>query len=49
MTKEEMDVAKAIRDDIKDRRGLRQEWERIDSDIQQEILEKWAGIIEEGT
>lgn len=33
-------------DDISDRRGLRQEWEQIDCDIQDEIIEKWLGIIE---
>jgi len=32
--------------DISDRRGLRQEWEQIDGDIQDEIIEKWRKIIE---
>jgi hypothetical protein len=27
--------------DLSDRRGLRQEWEEIDGDIQDEIIEKW--------
>jgi hypothetical protein len=31
--------------DITDRRGLRQEWEEIDGDIQDEIIEKWKTII----
>jgi hypothetical protein len=32
--------------DLTDRRGLRQEWEQIDSDIQDEIIAKWRDIIE---
>jgi hypothetical protein len=32
--------------DFTDRRGLRQEWEHIDGDIQDEIIEKWIGIID---
>jgi hypothetical protein len=32
--------------DLTDRRGLRQEWEEIDSDIQDEIIEKWKNIID---
>jgi len=31
--------------DLSDRRGLRQEWEQIDKDIQQEIFTKWQEII----
>jgi hypothetical protein len=31
--------------DLSDRRGLRQEWENIDGDIQDEIIEKWKAII----
>ena len=31
--------------DLSDRRGLRQEWEQIDGDIQDEIIEKWKAII----
>jgi len=31
--------------DLTDRRGLRQEWEQIDGDIQDEIIEKWKSII----
>jgi hypothetical protein len=34
--------------DLTDRRGLRQEWEQIDGDIQDEIIEKWCKIIEKG-
>lgn len=33
--------------DLLDRRGLRQEWETIDSGVQQEIKEAWAQIIVE--
>ena len=32
--------------DICDRRGLRQEWESIDADIQDEIIDKWEKIID---
>ena len=32
--------------DLTDRRGLRQEWEEIDGDIQDEIIEKWKNIID---
>ena len=31
--------------DLADRRGLRQEWEQIDEDIQIEIFETWQSII----
>lgn len=30
-----------IINDLSDRRGLRQEWEQIDGDIQDEIIETW--------
>lgn len=32
--------------DLSDRRGLRQQWEQIDGDIQDEIIDKWIKIIE---
>ncbi|MHC4196170.1 MAG: hypothetical protein ACYSQZ_09610 [Planctomycetota bacterium] len=35
-----------IIDDLTDRRGLRQEWDQIDDDIQNEILSDWLKIIE---
>jgi hypothetical protein len=38
-------VVSAIVEDIEDRRGLRQEWENIDSDIQKEIKEEWAKLV----
>lgn len=31
--------------DLKDRRGLRQEWEGIDDDVQQEIRKVWRQIV----
>lgn len=31
--------------DLSDRRGLRQEWDEIDADIQSEIRETWHDII----
>ncbi len=33
--------------DLCDRSGLDSEWDCIDSDIKEEILEKWADIIEQ--
>ena len=35
----------SIIDDLSDRRGLRQEWEKIDEDIQNEIKESWISIV----
>ncbi len=32
--------------DFTDRRGLRQEWEQIDDDIKEEIIQKWIDIVE---
>ena len=32
--------------DFTDRRGLQQEWEQIDKDIQDEIKQEWIKIIE---
>lgn len=32
--------------DISDRRGLRQEWDDIDGEIQDEIIETWCKIID---
>ena len=37
--------ALAIVGDLTDRRGLRQEWEEIDEDIQDEIFRTWVDII----
>lgn len=36
---------KKIVDDIEDRRGLRQEWEAIDSETKEEIKREWAKFI----
>jgi hypothetical protein len=38
-------IVSAIVEDLSDRRGLRQEWEQIDEEIQAEIKQTWAGII----
>ncbi len=35
----------AILMDLEDRRGLRQEWEQIDEEIQQEIHDKWLTLV----
>ena len=32
--------------DITDRRGLRQEWEEIDGEVQDDIIESWIKILE---
>lgn len=32
-------IFKAIENDLRDRRGIRHEWERVDSEIQKEIRE----------
>ena len=34
-----------ILQDLQDRRGLRQAWEEIDIDVQNEIRDEWAKII----
>lgn len=34
-----------IIDDLADRRGLRQEWDNIDEEIQAEIRETWMTIV----
>ncbi len=38
-------IVEAIIDDLSDRRGLGNEWEQIDEDVQKEIIDKWIGII----
>jgi len=35
--------------DLTDRRGLRQGWDEIDDDIQDEIIDKWIGIVDGST
>jgi len=40
-------IVKAIEKDFTDRRGLRQEWEQIDAEIQAEIRETWANLVRE--
>lgn len=44
LTLEEKIVFRII-SDFTDRRGLRQEWENIDDDIQEEIIETWINIV----
>lgn len=43
MSKAEI-IIDAIIEDLTDRRGLRQAWEDIDEDIQQEIRNVWIEI-----
>ena len=40
-------AVKAIIADLSDRRGLRQEWDQIDDDIQKEIKDEWARMVDE--
>ncbi len=40
-------VVEKIVYDLSDRRGLRQEWEGIDDEIQKEIKSVWRSIINE--
>ena len=34
-----------IIDDLSDRRGLKQAWQSIDGEVQDEIIQKWSNII----
>ena len=38
-------IVKDILADLTNRRGLRQEWEQIDDDIQKEIIKEWQTIV----
>jgi hypothetical protein len=38
-------IVEAILKDLKGRRGLRQEWDGIDRDIQEEIIDVWAASV----
>lgn len=39
-------AARAIVDNLSDRRGLKREWATVDDDVKAEIIETWARIIE---
>jgi hypothetical protein len=41
------EIVEAIIRDLTDRKGLRQEWDMIDGEIQDEIRAAWADIIKE--
>lgn len=41
-------ITRKIIDDIKGRRGIGDEFEQIDEDIQREIFKKWVKIVLEG-
>ena len=41
----EEEIVFAILHDFTDRRGLRQEWEGIDEEIREEIIETWINIV----
>jgi len=38
-------IVDGIIEDLSDRRGLRQEWDQIDEEIQEEIKEEWLRIV----
>jgi hypothetical protein len=38
-------IRKSLLADITDRRGLRQAWESIDEDVQEDILHDWRDLI----
>lgn len=40
-------IASVIEKDIRGRRGLKGEWESIDDDIQDDIRDEWARLIEQ--
>lgn len=42
---QERRIAYRILEDMTDRRGLRQQWEQIDEDIQEEIIARWIEIV----
>ena len=44
----EKDIVYAIVHDLRDRRGLRQEFEACDPDIKDEIMTTWLGIVRAG-
>ena len=39
-------IVAGLLQDFTDRRGLGQEWEQIDEEIQEEIVEEWTQIVE---
>jgi hypothetical protein len=41
----EKQIVFAILNDFTDRRGLRQEWENIDEDIKEEMIQTWIDIV----
>lgn len=41
------EIVRGILADLTDRRGLRQAWESIDGEVEEEILSTWAGLVEE--
>jgi hypothetical protein len=44
VSKEEQ-IAFDIIADFTDRRGLKQEWEQIDEDVKEEIIQTWINIV----
>lgn len=46
MCKEQAErIVDAIIEDLSDRRGLGQEWEQINSDVQAEIRQRWMDLV----
>jgi len=44
ITKEEKIIFDIVYD-LSDRRGLKQEWDNIDDDVKEEIIQKWINIV----
>lgn len=40
------ELVEAIVYDIRDRRGLKCEWDKIEADVQEEIKESWCNIVQ---
>lgn len=40
-----MEIVYDLISDISDRRGLKSEWNKIDGDVQDEIIARWAEIV----
>lgn len=42
-------IVEAIVDELSGRKGLRHEWEQIDPEIQDEIMQEWTKIVLAGS
>jgi len=46
MTETSKQTAQQIAGDISNRRGLGDEWDMLDDEVQSQIIEVWAGLID---